>query len=137
VTATNQFTVAAGTPFYVPVAFSDDSPPVLGTFPTDPAMVANYVFAQDQVGLKNLQITVDGRATPIGSLYAAGPVQTPPLLDGGGDHIITVGAFVTPLRPGTHTVSVDGEFSGALYQQAYGLNFVQFHLTYTVTVTPH
>jgi hypothetical protein len=137
VTGTNQFTVAAGTPFFVPVAFVDDSPPILGTFPTDPSTVANYVFAQDQVGMKDLRIIVDGRVTPIGSAYAAGPVQTPPLLDGGGSHIITVGAFLTPLSPGTHTVAIAGEFSGALFQQATGLTFEQFHLTYTVTVTRH
>jgi hypothetical protein len=137
VTGTNQFTVAAGTPFYVPVASVDDSPPILGTFPTDPSTVANYVFAQDQVGMKNLRIIVDGRVTPIGSAYAAGSVETPPLLDGGGSHIITVGAFLTPLSPGTHTVAIAGEFSGALFQQTYGLAFEQFHFTYTVTVTPH
>jgi hypothetical protein len=137
VTGTNQFTVEPGTPFYVPVAFIDDSPPVFGTFPTDPSTVANYIFAHDQVGMKNLQIIVDGRVTPIGSAYAAGPVQTPPLLDGGGSHIITVGAFLTPLRPGTHTVAIAGEFSGVLFQQATGLTFEQFNLTYAVTVTRH
>jgi len=136
-TGTNQFTVAAGTPFYVPVAFVDDSPPILGTFPTNPSAVANYVFAQDQVGMTNLQIIVDGQVTPIGSAYAAGPVQTPPLLDGGGTHIITVGAFLTPLSPGTHTVAIAGEFSGVLFQQVTGLAFEQFSFTYTVTVTPH
>jgi hypothetical protein len=134
VTGSNKFTVAASTPFYVPVAFIDDSPPVLGTFPTDPSTVANYVFGQDQVGTTNLQIIVDGQVTPIGSAYAAGPVQTPPLLDGGGDHIITVGAFLTPLRPGSHTVAIAGKFSGVLFQQTFGLKFEQFNFTYSVLI---
>jgi hypothetical protein len=137
VTGTNPFTVAPGTSFYAPVANIDDSPPILGTFPTDPSAVANYLFAHDQIGMQNLQIVVDGRVTPLGATYAAGPVQTPPLLDGGGTHIITVGAFLTPLSPGTHTVAIAGEFSGVLFQQATGLNFEQFAITYNVTVTPH
>src|SRR5262249_58282823 len=56
VTGTNQFTVAAGTPFYVPVASVDDSPPVLGTFPPDPRAGANCVFAPDPVGIKELPV---------------------------------------------------------------------------------
>ena len=134
-TGTNSFVVAPGTPFYVPLAFVDDSPPILGTFPTDPSATANYVFAPDQLGTSNLVLTVDGRATSIGAAYAAGPVQTPPLPDGGGTHIITVGAFLTPLSPGTHTVTISGVFAGLAFQQATGLSFLQFQLTYTVTVT--
>ena len=104
-------------------------------FPTDPSKVANYVFAHDQFGTTNLALTVDGRATSIGAAYTAGPVQTPPLPDGGGTHIITVGAFLTPLSPGTHTVTISGVFAGLAFQQATGLSFLQFQLTYTVTVT--
>src|SRR3954454_23171643 len=33
--ATNEFFVAPGTPFYVPVFFADDSPPIAGKFPTN------------------------------------------------------------------------------------------------------
>jgi hypothetical protein len=51
--------------------------------------------------------------------------------------MITVGAFLSPLSPGTHTVAIAGEFSGALFQQLTGLNFVQFEATYAVTVLPH
>jgi probable HAF family extracellular repeat protein len=134
-TGSNSFVVAPGTPFYVPLEFVDDSPPILGTFPTDPSATANYVFAHDHLGTTNLAITVDGRVTPIGAAYAAGPVSTPPLLDGGGSHIITVGAFLTPLSPGTHTVTISGVFAGLLFQQATTLSFQQFQLTYTVKVT--
>jgi hypothetical protein len=35
VSATNEFFVAPGTPFYMPVFFADDSPPIVGTFPTN------------------------------------------------------------------------------------------------------
>jgi hypothetical protein len=57
-----------------------------------------------------------------------------------GNHTITLGAFVSPLSVGTHTVSIHGVFSGAFVQQAYapfGFTSFEFHDTYTVTVTPH
>ena len=76
-------------------------------------------------------------ATSIGAAYAAGPVHTPPLQDAGGSHIITVGAFLTPLSPGVHTVTISGEFSGVGFQQTSGLAFVDFASTYTITVQPH
>jgi hypothetical protein len=136
--AINQFTVKPGTPFYVPLATVDDSPPLIGTFPTTPQAAADYVFSHDQVGMRDLQIVVDGHATSIGAAYAAGPVHTPPLLDGGGSHIITVGAFLTPLSPGVHTVTISGVIgSGVAFQQATGLAFQQEVFTYTVTVQPH
>jgi hypothetical protein len=133
----NQFTVQPGTPFYVPLAFSDDSPPIVGTFPTTAQAAADYIFSHDQNGVGNLQIVVDGHATALGAAYAAGPVQTPPLPDGGGSHYIAVGAFLTPLSPGVHTVTISGEISGLAFQQTYGLAFVQFSSTYTITVQPH
>ena len=134
----NAFTVKPGTPFYVPLAYSDDSPPIVGgTFPTIPQAAADYMFSHDLNGLGNLQIVVDGQATSIGAAYAAGPTHTPPLLDGGGSHIITVGAFLTPLSPGVHTVTISGEFSGVGFQQTSGLAFVDFASTYTITVQPH
>src|SRR5262249_47685276 len=98
--ATNQFTVKPGTPFYVPLAFSDDSPPIIGSFPTIPQAAADSLFSHDQNGLGALRIVVDGHAPSIGAAYTAGPVQTPPLPDGGGSHLISVGAFLTPLSPG-------------------------------------
>jgi probable HAF family extracellular repeat protein len=133
-TGTNSFVVAPDTQFYVPLLSLDDSPPILGTFPTDPNATANYVFGHDQVGATNLAITVDGQARSLGAAYAAGPVQTPPLLDGGGTHFIAVGAFLSPLSPGTHTVTISGLLDGLAFQQGTGLSFLQFQFTYTVTV---
>ena len=135
---TNQFTVKPGTPFYVPLAFVDDSPPIVGgTFPTTPQAAADYMFSHDLNGLGNLQIVVDGHATSIGAAYTSALVHTPPLPDGGGTHIITVGAFLSPMSPGAHTVTISGAFSGVAFQQATGLAFEQFAFTYTVTVQPH
>jgi hypothetical protein len=133
----NQFTVKPGTPFYVPLAYSDDSPPIVGSFPTTPQAAADYIFSHDQNGLVDAQIVVDGHATSIGAAYVAGPVHTSPLADGGGTHYIAVGALLTPMSPGVHTVTISGEFSGAAFQQTYGLAFEQFAFTYTVTVQPH
>ena len=134
---TNQFTVKPGTPFYVPLASVDDSPPVIGTFPTTPQAVVDYMFSHDQSGLGDLRIVVDGHATSIGAAYTSALVHTPPLPDGGGTHIITVGAFLSPMSPGVHTVTISGAFSGVAFQQATGLAFEQFAFTYTVTVQPH
>jgi hypothetical protein len=52
-------------------------------------------------------------ARPLGAAYLAGPVTTAPLPDGGGTHILTVGAFLSPLSPGQYTVSISGGAFGA------------------------
>ena len=106
VTASNSFTVASGTPFFVPVYYADDSPPFTPPFPTDASTAAAYVF--DVNGVKDLEIVVDGESTCLGADYVAGPVHTAPLQDGGGTHFISVGAFLTPLSVGKHTVAIKG-----------------------------
>ena len=63
-------------------------------------------------GLTGLEIIVDGKSTSIGPDYTAGPVLTAPLLDGGGTHFISIGAFLTPLSVGKHTVSFKATFAG-------------------------
>ena len=132
-TGTNSSVVTPVTPLYVPLVNVDDSPPIIGNFPTDPSGAARYVFAHDQVGATNLEINVDGHVTPIGAAYAAGPVETP--LPDGGSHIITVGAFLSPLSPGTHTITISGLLDGLAFQQVTGWSFLEFNFTYTVTVT--
>jgi hypothetical protein len=133
ITGTNVFRVGSGTPFYVPMLNSDDSVPLIGDFPPPPGGEVDYFFGASQAGA-SAQLIVDGRATPIGEAYLTGPV-TASLLNG-GTQIMTLGAFLTPLAPGTHTVRILGGFSGAAIQPATGFAFVNFDLTYTVNVTP-
>jgi len=65
VTGGNSFTVSAGTPFYVPIFYTDDSPPIEGTFPTSARTAPAYVFDHSQVGCKDFAIIVDGKSTTI------------------------------------------------------------------------
>ena len=136
VTASNSFTVPSGTPFYLQLVFLDDSPPVIGTFPADSSTAAAYAFDQAQVGLTGLEIIVDGKGTSINPAYTAGPVLTPPLLDGDGTHFISIGAFLTPLSVGTHTVRFKATFAGDEFVAATGLSFESADFTYKVTVQP-
>jgi hypothetical protein len=129
---TNTFAVKPGTPFFVPVAFIDDSPPVLGEFPDDEADIADYVFGRDQLGAHGLQIEVDGRVTTLGPRYAVG-VHAPGLLDGGGSNLIQIGAFLTPLPKGTHTVTIRGVLDGDVILDVFGGPYA-FEVTYTVIV---
>jgi hypothetical protein len=136
VTASNSFTVPSGTPFYLQLVFLDDSPPVYGTFPADASEAPAYAFDQEQVGLTGLEIIVDGKGTSIDPAYTAGPVLTPALLDGDGTHFISIGAFLTPLSVGTHTVSFKATFAGDAFVAGTGLNFESADFTYQVKVVP-
>ena len=131
---TNSFNVTPGTRFFVPLFLFDDSPPIVGSFPTKPGPAAQeYIFDDAQVGADGLEIIVDGLPTSIGPMYVAGPVDTQPLPDGGGTHVIQVGAFLTPLSKGTHTVTISGTFDGDAFAATYG-GGVSFEFTYTVIV---
>jgi hypothetical protein len=133
-TGSNAFSVRPGRSFFVPVFNADDSPPVLGTFPTDNAQAQQYLFDPAQLGGQDFQVVVDGVTTTLGPNYVAGPVTTPPLPDGGGTHAITLGAFLTPLTPGTHTVTISGGIFGALVSADLGISFFRIAFTYSVTV---
>ena len=136
VTGGNTFTVGSGTPFFVPVIFLDDSPPVIGTFPTSANKAAAYAFDKSQFGCTDVAIIVDGESASLGRDYVAGPVLTAPLLDGGGTHFISIGAFLTPLSVGTHTVRITGTFAGDAFVAATGLSYETATFTYKVTVIP-
>lgn len=128
------FTVGAGTYFYVPIAYISDSPPILGDFPDSADEAKRYFVDPAQIGAHDSFIDVDGTRYAIGPAYLAGPVTTAPLPDGGGTHYMVLAAFMRPLPPGPHTVSMGATFDGAAVLAAYGAP-VQFVITYEVIVT--
>ena len=128
----NTFTVKTGTRFFVPVTFIDDSPPILGNFPDDEDDIGDYVFARNQLGAHDLQIVVDGKTTTLGRSYAAG-VHAPGLFDGGGSNLVQIGAFLTPLSKGIHTVTIRGTFDGDVILDLFGAPS-SFEISYTVIV---
>jgi hypothetical protein len=133
-TGSNTFHVHAGTVFYVPIQSADDSPPIVGNFPSDSSTVLNYWFDESQLGWKGF-IKVDGKTTSIGAAYLVGPITTQPLQDGAGTHIITLGVFLGPLNRSSHTVSFRSQFDGAAIPPGFfGLNFFEAEFTYKVIV---
>jgi hypothetical protein len=135
ITGSNEFTVRPGTPFYVPLQNADDSPPVAGVYPTTRRDAVHYFFDQSQLGGRDFEIVVDGQTKSVGAAYLSGPVTTAPLPDGGGTHMITLGVFVTPMHPGTHTVAISGGlFGDAMPPVLDPYTFFRFEFTYTVEV---
>jgi hypothetical protein len=133
-TGANTFKVKSDTMFFVPLFAIDDSRPIIGHFPSNAGADAQaYIFGDGQVGADDVEIEVDGVVTSIGPEYVAGPVVTPALPDGGGTHLIQVGAFLSPLSKGTHTVTIRATLDGEALVALYG-GPVSFEFTYTVIV---
>ena len=129
-------TVKPGTMLYVPIFFADNSPPITGDFPanvTNHEQDVFYYYDPSEYGFQYFFITVDKKTTIISSDYLVG-VNTAPLADGGGTQYIVSAAFLTPLTPGTHTISIGGAFNGTLIGSSHG-RFTG--ATYTVTVAKH
>ncbi|MDM0075646.1 hypothetical protein QTH90_14680 [Variovorax sp. J2P1-59] len=112
-TSTNTFNVTRNTILYVPVFLSDNSPPVIGTFPnvSDRESVLRYVFSHRQLGLKFSTITIDGHDFPLDERYIVA-VKVPPLPDGGGTGYLTSAAFVRPLKRGQHVIEISASVTG-------------------------
>jgi hypothetical protein len=126
-TGTGTFTVRPGTFFFVPCFSLNDSPPILGNFPTDSSQVRDYIFSPTQLGVHDVTIEVDGKVTILDPSYLSNLIETPGLPNG-GSHTILMGGFLTPLPKGTHTVTIRVSVDGAL------LGSFSFEDTYTVTV---
>jgi hypothetical protein len=111
-------TVAPGTMIYLPVFYADDSggaPPGFPADITDQEADADYLdsYALATYGVTSFIVQVDGKTTVLDDSYISG-VTTAPLLDGTppGTHYIISAAFLTPLKPGTHTVAIGGIVGG-------------------------
>lgn len=128
ITGSNVFHVPTGTMFYVPIGSVDNSPPVLGSFPQTPSEAVSYWSDPSQLGVSQT-VAVDGKTISIPTTYLVGPVTTPPLQDGKGTHIITIGVFLTPLNKGNHTVVVTETVAGDLITSPFTAQF-----TYSVIV---
>lgn len=126
---TNSFTVSRDTYLFVPIAGIDNSPPIIGNFPSDSNHVTNYVVSQNQLGAR-FEITVDGKTTSIRPSYIAGPVYA----NLTGYQLIQVGVFLTPLSPGEHTITCRVFFGGQAVTALTGGVPVGYEFTYTVTV---
>lgn len=128
------FTVKPGTMFYVPLAWSDDSAPILGDFPdiNDPEAVSDYYFNPEQLGAEYLKIMVDGKITMLGPEYAVGAEA--PGLPTGGNNYTTAAAFLTPLSKGEHTVAFAFRFSGDALEPYFPEGVFEFEAEYTVIV---
>jgi hypothetical protein len=105
-------TVKPGTMLYVPVFFSDDSPPVPPGFPTDVGdqrVDADFLLGlvNTLFGVEDFLVEVDDETTVLSADYISG-VKTAPLPDGGGTQYIVSAAFLTPLTPGQHKVGIGG-----------------------------
>ena len=129
----NAFTVSSGTFFYVKLVFIDDSPPIIGDWPADKSAAANYIFGRTELGAHDLEIEVDGKVYSLDNPgYIGGPVPTPNSPDGSA-HFIQIGAFMTPLSVGVHTVTIRGVMDGDAMVAAFGGPWGT-EITYSVTV---
>jgi len=128
--ASLNYTVTDDTYFYVPNGSVNDSPPILGTFPSTPSEAPFYWFDASQLGTSEFKITVDGRETALGAEYLAGPVTVP--LPNGGNHSIIGAAFLSPLPPGSHTITINNKSNGKLVEEFCPPDGCASELTYTV-----
>jgi hypothetical protein len=137
-TGTNSFVVRSGTPFFVPLWSVTDSPPVLPPFPYHASMAGHYFFDPQLVGGRDFEVIVDGQSTKLDKSYVGWRItpDNQPLLDGGGHGIVIIGAFLTPMSVGTHTVTIKGQLAGAGLLNYFGIHCIAEDYSYLVKVVP-
>jgi hypothetical protein len=112
-------TVSPGTSFYLPVFYTDDAGGAPPGFPADIRdQAADAAYLKSIIltgyGISTLIVSVDGKTTALDDSYISGVTSAVPLVDGSppGSHYICSAAFMTPLSPGTHEVSIGGIING-------------------------
>lgn len=131
----NEFSVDAGTMFYIPVVYSDDTDSAYWPYPdvSDPAAVSDYYFSPDQLGAEFIKIVVDGKEFKLGPKYAVG-AETPGLPTGANNYTV-VAAFLAPLPKGVHTVTISARLTGEFIETAFGEGVIfEFEIPYVITV---
>lgn len=129
----NTFTVAPGTFLYLKFFFIDDAEPIIGDWPADKSGVEEYIFGRDQLGGHDLEVEIDGKVTSLDDVgYVGGPIETPDSPDG-SQHLLQIGAFVSPLKKGTHSITIRGVFDGTAFVDFVGGPFAT-EIAYTVIV---
>lgn len=139
--AINPFRVAQGAIMYVPVAYDDDSVPVIGNFPRnveDRRQLLRYWYSQREWGSVYMDIVIDGKVFPLGPSYLAS-VRFDQALPDGAKQYITPAAFVGPLSVGMHTVEIRLKATGDAFREDPILvyfpdGFFEFSVTYNVQV---
>ena len=139
-TGGNHFTVRPGKFFYVPLwnfndgGFNDGGiTEAYGPYPTTRSDAATFFFGPEHLGGYDFKIFVDGRREDVSARYVSTPVVTP-TLHNGATHIITLAAFLTPLTPGSHTVTITGGVSGQAIRDVEGVSYMHMNFTYYVDV---
>lgn len=134
------FHVSPGTRLYVPVIFNDNSLPIIGNFPPagDREALLHYIFSQTEFGLDYATITIDGHTTTLGPRHVVQVEFGSPLPDGATLYQ-AIAAILTPLKKGTHTVTIAARVSGdALlvppFDQFFPGGVFEFSADYTVIV---
>jgi hypothetical protein len=135
------FHVRENTHLYLPVAFSDNSPPILGNFPRsvlNQRAVKHYWFSQREIGTTITDVTIDGKTYKLGARHVAGAVFTEPLPTSGTQYLVAA-AFIAPLPVGVHTITAHFVASGDALRQPpfdelFPDGFFEANLKYTVIV---
>jgi hypothetical protein len=129
----DSYTVTDSTYLYLPIFFANDIPPAFpDPFPTNLADARVGIFDPSQ-GAGVFSITVNNQTTMLGPEYLVGPINF--TVDDDGDGIDSAykayqqAAFLSPLSPGTYTVS---------YNSSFILNGerLNFNDTYTIQSVP-